>query len=201
MKIWTLSDLHLGRHDEDIDLDIPDADACVVAGDLYQPLLGSLRMLGTRVAKRMPVVFVAGNHEFYGDSYTRGRSLAHSDPVPGVHFLDDAVVVIDGVRFVGATLWTDYALYAGGLSPKGADIEIASAMETAGRLIRDHSRIRVGGDGAAHWWTPSDARRVHQRSKAFIEFALAQPFDGPTVVVTHHAPHAGSVAPRTAIAC
>ncbi|BDA85424.1 phosphatase [Aureimonas sp. SA4125] len=196
MKIWIISDLHLGRHEDDIDLDIPDADVCVCAGDVYQPLLGSLRLLGTRVARRMPVVFVAGNHEFYGDEFVRARALAKATPVPGVHLLDDDTVTIDGVRFVGATLWTDYALYAGGLSAKAADVEIANAMEVAGRLINDHSRIRVGSDGAARWWTPSDARRVHQRSRAYIEGELALPFDGATVVVTHHAPHAGSIAPQ-----
>lgn len=194
MKIWIISDLHLGRHEDDIDLDIPAADVCVCAGDLYQPLLGSLRLLGTRVSARMPVVFVAGNHEFYGDGYDRGRALAHSNPVPMVHFLDDNSTVIDGVRFVGATLWTDYALYAGDLSRKAADVEVANSMETAGRLINDHNRIRVGGDGAARYWSPSDARRVHQRSRAFIEAELARPFEGPTVVVTHHAPHPGSIA-------
>lgn len=194
MRIWILSDLHIGAGS--MDLRIPDADLCICAGDVTDPVLGSLRLLGTRVARRMPVVFVAGNHEFYGDEFVRGRALAKADPVPGVHFLDDDTVVIDGVRFVGATLWTDYALYAGGLSPRGADIEVANSMELAGRLINDHSRILVGEQGAARLWTPSDGRRVHQRSRAFIEAELAQPFDGPTVVVTHHAPHPGAIAPQ-----
>lgn len=194
MKIWVLSDLHLGH--ADMDLRSPEADVCVVAGDVTDPVLGSMRWLGARIAKQMPVVFVAGNHEFYGDSVQRGRALARQHPVEGVLFLNDTGVFLDGVRFLGTTLWTDYELYAAGMDERAADLETAGAMAVADRLLTDHYTVRTGPEGGPYRrWTPSDARAAHKRSRAWLEAALAIPHDGPTVVVSHHAPHPRSVSP------
>ena len=195
MRIWILSDLHIGA--DGMELEIPEADVCVCAGDVTDPVLGSMRWLSQCIGYHMPVIFVAGNHEFYGDSVAHGRAMAHAHPVDGVHLLDDSSVVLDGVRFVGATLWTDYALYAAGKVDREADLEIGHSMDIAERLLADHYAVRVGdGGGLVRRWTPNDARAMHQRSRTYIEEALATLFEGPTVVVTHHAPHPRSVSPE-----
>lgn len=49
-----------------------------------------------------------------------------------------------------------------------------------------------------HKLTPEDTLELHRRHRAWLAHALSQPFDGPTVVITHHAPHRGSLAPRFA---
>lgn len=203
MKLWVLSDLHRDYQDWG-PLYVPDADACVVAGDVGQGLVRSMRWLQEVVGYHMPVVMVAGNHEFYRgavvESYMEALTAEHE--CPDVHLLEDSSVVLGGVRFVGATLWTDYEVMtaAGGdLSTATGDLAMARAwaMEVASSQLNDHRAISYT---KRPWqrWTPAHAARRHETSRAFLEASLAQPFDGPTVVVTHHAPHPGSIHPRYA---
>ncbi|MCS6946384.1 MAG: hypothetical protein NZM12_02070, partial [Steroidobacteraceae bacterium] len=99
------------------------------------------------------------------------------------HFLDCDAVEIGGVRFLGATLWTDFALYG------GKPLEIARAMGIAERVMYDYRVIRQG----AHRLTPLDTREIHLQQVSWLRARLAEPFAGPTVVVTHHLPHRLSV--------
>lgn len=72
VKIWILSDLHLEVAPLDGPLVVPDADVCVVAGDLCRGPENGVRWLEEKVADRMPCVYVAGNHEFYKGSIREG---------------------------------------------------------------------------------------------------------------------------------
>lgn len=186
MRIQVVSDLHLeflrkNFPGEATIASAPDADVLVIAGDIAS---------GTEVVSvfkdwPVPVVYVAGNHEFYGHRFSDVRAqLRDACAATGIHFLDNGVVVIDRTRFIGATLWTDYSLGAG--SPQ------RSVMREAQRCMSDHSVIRVSR-GA---FTPNRALAEHRRSRAWIENALEASHDGSTVVVTHHAPHPRSIAPR-----
>lgn len=66
MKLWILSDLHLEFRSLD-DLDLPDADVCVVAGDVLEGgLVPSIDWVGEKISRHMPTIFVPGNHDFYG---------------------------------------------------------------------------------------------------------------------------------------
>ncbi len=67
MKIWILSDLHLEVAPLSGPLAIPDAEVCVVAGDLCRGVGTGLRWLAEHIAPAMPCVYVAGNHKFYKD--------------------------------------------------------------------------------------------------------------------------------------
>lgn len=40
---------------------------------------------------------------------------------------------------------------------------------------------------------PGEVPGMHRATRAFFEATLARPHDGPTVVVTHHAPHPASL--------
>ena len=191
MKLWVLSDLHM-EFDEHFELSFPDADVCVVAGDVMQGCGNAIRWLDRIVGPVMPVVYVAGNHEFYGNSVMEGMEWArvHAAECPQVHFLENDVAVIGGVRFLGCTLWTDYALDGRERS------ERAWAMANAEGRLNDHKVIAWRQLPRYEAFTPLRALEVHQRSRAFLRHELAEPFDGRTVVVTHHAPHPLSVNPR-----
>ena len=92
-----------------------------------------------------------------------------------------------GVRFVGCTLWTDYAIFGAA--------NVARVMNACARGMNDH---RLIGWQKQPWlrFRPQEAARLHHQSKSFLAETLATPFVGPTVVVTHHAPHWDSVLPR-----
>ena len=185
MRLQILSDLHLSGGAPTIPA--TDADLIVLAGDIARP--GEAIAWAAGLPK--PVLYVPGNHEFYGSSIEATlcdlRRLAAGT---NVRVLDDDELVVDGVRFLGSTLWTDFMLYGDG--------ELRSAaMADARRLLRDFSRIR-GADGGDAPFTPDDAAARHARHAAWLESRLARRHDGPTVVVTHHAPARRSIHPRYA---
>lgn len=185
MKLHILSDLHLGfgafERPEN------DADVVILAGDISRPREAAAWAL--RFDK--PVLYVAGNHEFYGSSLERAASdLKRLCAGTHVHVLEGDEIVIDGVRFLGTTLWTDFAVCGGGERQ-------AAAMAEAKRLIRDFSRIAVS-EATGAVFTPEDSIELFRKQSAWLEARLAEPHDGPTVVITHHAPSPRSIHPRFA---
>lgn len=197
MRLWILSDLHRDYKPWWPDA-VPPADVCVVAGDVGEGLAKSLRWLQETIGRWMPVVFVAGNHEFYKGSivedFLEARALV--DACPDVHPLEDESVVIDGVRFLGSTLWTDYEVMTGREHGDPA-LALTWAMKVAYDRLNDHRKI---AEVKIPWtrFTPTHARHRHLRSRAFLERAFGEPHEGPTVVVTHHAPLRECIAPRYA---
>lgn len=187
MRLWILSDLHL-RHGERLPT-VPDADAAVVAGDLREGIALAAAQLADDVGRRMPVIYVPGNHEFYGSAMNielvAGRRVADA---LGVHLLDDGVAEIGGVTFAGATLWTDYGV-------DGNDHR-AAAMTAAAGGMRDHARIAEFFEPAWRPFRPQDALERHEASQAFLEALANDRPLGPLVVVTHHAPSAACLDPR-----
>jgi hypothetical protein len=129
------------------------------------------------------------------------RSAAQQAQVPPVHWLDCARVVIDGVRFLGCTLWTDFALTID--TPEGRLSEPERGMAAAS-VMADYRTIGWLDDGPGcataleRRLVPHDTLRMHREQRAWLERSLAEPFDGETVVVTHHGPQRGSLAPRFA---
>lgn len=187
MRLWIFSCLQLDHPGQEAfpgDVAIPDADVTVVAGDLHRPLSRSVESLAP-VAARMPVVYVPGNRDYYQCLPMREEAAKAREAAArlGIHLLDDEGVTLGGVRFLGATLWTDYALYG---APE-------AAMLAAAREVNDHRVIQAE---AGVPFTPADALARHRAGRLFLATALASPHPGPTVVVTHHAPHQGSLHPR-----
>src|SRR5688572_8569257 len=106
MKLTVLSDLHLSF--EGMDRPRNDADVVVLAGDIARPREAAAWALGFD----KPVLYVLGNHEFYGGSIDGTASeLKRLCAGSHVHVLDDNEIVIGGVRFLGSTLWTDFMLF------------------------------------------------------------------------------------------
>lgn len=183
MKLNILSDLHLGQGE--LAPPANDADLVVLAGDIARP--AEALAWAQRLDK--PVLYVAGNHEFYGGSLT-GAAAQLQQLCSGtrVSVLDRQCVVIGKVRFLGCTLWTDFLLFGEGERQQAA---IAEAM----RFMRDFSRIRLNDD-APDLFTPRHSMALFRRDRDWLAGELAKAHDGPTVVVTHHAPARGSIHPR-----
>jgi Icc-related predicted phosphoesterase len=193
VKLLVFSDLHLEhRPDWGLPTSFPAYDVAIAAGDIDGSPAESIRRLASNPGLQgKPIVFVAGNHEYYygtlEDRIEEGRVAAVE---AGVHFLDADSVTIDGVRFLGCTLWSDYRLYGNPVL----------GVDDAAKGMNDHRYIKrraiKRGDKGRYRFAPKEAAWHHQRQRTFIERELATPHDGPTVVVTHHAPSRQSIPAR-----
>jgi DNA repair exonuclease SbcCD nuclease subunit len=194
VRLLILSDLHL----EFASFITPDPalfDIVVLAGDIGVGVKAVhwARRRSTFAGK--PVVLVPGNHEFYNSERTRMlKQLREAATGTNVHLLDRDEVILHGVRFLGATLWTDFELdVANGTSVPEATRAAVRGLNDFGGTIRE----RRSEPGPTRF-TPEDARREHALSRAWLRERLQAPVDASfaaTVVVTHHAPSARSMDP------
>lgn len=192
-----------GPHGPDLSLLRGRCDALVIAGDFDVGTRGAPALVAASHYLDVPVLLVPGNHEFFGGKiYKVLRELRAALAGTRVHLLDRDEIVLskDGLslRFLGTTLWTDFALNASGTGIDGArerDIELA--MDIAGSRRNDFKRITVGpediGRAVYRRLIPRDTLGFHVRDRRWLRDRLAEPFDGRTVVVTHMAPSARSV--------
>lgn len=181
MKIWLFSDLHL-EHTPLASLQPPEADICVAAGDICDSgIIPSLEWLNANIAPSMPVVFVAGNHEFYRSSIVESLAAAKAvaADMPRVHFLNNRSIEIEGILFVGATLWTDQDLH-------NARLLSAFFAKDSQIGMKDYKKIKWQ---KSPWQrlTPSRTIGMHRESRSFIARSL-EAHQGKAVVVSHHAP-------------
>lgn len=189
MKLWVFSDLHLEFGQAFKQPPPPNADVLVCAGDLLtRGVVPSVEWLAANVPSSMPVVFTAGNHEFYGASVQESLRDARllKGRFPNVHFLENEAVDVGDVTFVGATLWTDFRV-------NGGDPEFA--MNAAQTGMNDYRTIKFS-KLPYRKFKPIHAYRKHQESRSFLRSAMKEASGLKTVVVTHHAPSARSVAPE-----
>jgi Icc-related predicted phosphoesterase len=176
MKIITYSDIHLEFGANTVPAPQDSADLMVLAGDIitfkdFSPLAKFLRDW------KKPVLYIAGNHEYYTLSNMRDDAVVFKtwlkEEHPHVHFLQDEEVTIDGVNFFGGTMWTDFS----GVNPQ--------AMIVAQQQMNDFRYILSGGGLPLK---PIETVNLHE---AFVEKLLAwfeKYLNGPRVVITHHAP-------------
>src|SRR3989442_5778678 len=108
MKLLVLSDLHLEFAAFELDRTAAEAaDVVVLAGYIHQGTEGIGWARQTFPDK--PIVYVAGNHEFYGHHWTRLLDeLRLQAGAHGVHFLENESITVQGIRFLGCSLWTDF---------------------------------------------------------------------------------------------
>jgi predicted phosphodiesterase len=179
LRIRIYSDLHL----EFTPFEPPahDADVIVLAGDIDN---GAAGIEWARDTFGGPVLYLAGNHEYYeGEFEAVQEAMGTAARKRSVELLDCSGVVLDGVRFLGCTLWTDYSL-----APRE---ERPAVIEAARKLNPDYQLIQRGSRA----FSPEDAIALSSRHRAWLAASLAAPFPGKTVVVTHFAPHPRSIAP------
>lgn len=204
MRVLIYSDLHLEFPTAMERFRVPeelDYDTVILAGDIHKHTHGITWAAQTFAGKR--IIYVMGNHEAYG-SHLHGlivemRKVAQD---VGVIFLegDEWIDHQQGIRILGTTLWTDFKLF-------GTGVEMAFAMQEAARCMPDFKTIRIGAGRQAPWANnvdirhagvlqPIDTVKFFNGSRDWLTRKLAQPFDGKTIVVTHHLPSLASVAPR-----
>jgi predicted phosphodiesterase len=184
VKLLILSDLHLemgqlalqegGRR-----IDAA-ADVVVFAGDVKNGLGGA--QWAREAFPNKQIVMVAGNHELFGLDWEsgidqlRGEANAH-----GIHFLENQAVEIDGVRFLGCSMWTDFCLH-------GPELQKTRMREVALRMS-DFTKISHAGT----LLTPEHVLARHLASRAWLQHELQDRDSRKTVAVTHHAPAATSI--------
>jgi DNA repair exonuclease SbcCD nuclease subunit len=199
MKLFVLSDLH----NEFRRLYAAEAhahawsqaDVIVLAGDIDVGVRGI--EWGRQAFADKPIVYVAGNHEFYTGYWDRTLAdMRQAGQEHGVHFLEDTAVEIAGVRFLGCSLWTDFDLFGEG--------DRQRCMRSTQAVMADYNEIT--NDQLASLYTDVTAqphklkaehtRERHLASRRWLEQELAAGVPDRTVVVTHHFVSMGSNAPR-----
>ena len=189
LNLRVLSDVHLGNGDLHRITAIKQGDEDIVAcsGDVSNDAVQSLEWLRFTFPDKR-IVFVLGNHEYYGHSMAEAEYVAREiGRALSIDVLINDTVEIEGVKFIGTTLWSNFALY-----PFSG--EVIESMRQCERWINDFDRIAVNPDrklSASYvrnmLWSPA-----HK----FLTNALSDCDFYKTVVVTHFAPCSKSVAPR-----
>ena len=179
------SDLHL-EFGNSVDTErLEAADILVLAGDVdtipegWADLLRRLRKVFSG-----PIVGVLGNHEYYNGVFPDDREKFRDAITHGrqAYLLEKEMVILDGVRFLGATLWTDFAC--------------GRQMRSCQRMMSDFDVIFDGHSGSI---TPEVILKEHQDTMDWLATQIMRhPHKGPTVVITHHAPSYQSQHPRFA---
>ena len=179
MKIHLISDIHLefGKMKYK---NKPECDIVVVAGDTSPGVLGVI--WARKTFPDLPIIMIAGNHEFYSKRIlSKHYDKLHAKAAElDVCFLQNETQVVDGVRFIGATLWTDFRLV--GNQPLMM-LKAQGEMNDYVQIFQDIRQPVLADTILAE----------HTKSREYITSELEKEFAGPTVVVTHHAPSEQSV--------
>ena len=204
MKVQLLSDLHLETQPQFQLQPAPGAELLVLAGDIGSYQAGSRLTeegdtdfgLGRFSPVRgwpTPVLYVPGNHEYDGLEFVTARTrLRETCERLGILWLDQEVRVIQGLRFVGTTLWADFEALVPADAPLGAQLKAREkAFRAANFYLRKHSALMNGERMLAE-----QMRELALDCQRWLREALAQPFAGTTVAVTHFAPSLRSADPR-----
>ena len=195
MKFRLMSDLHLEFEERVMDYTpMPQQDekttVLILAGDIATGL-DAIPFIQNMCKRFYKVVYCLGNHEFYYKEYNKTRAQWNDQPKMPDNFilLDDHVVVIDDpfktdaqVRLVGGTLWTDFNdsdYFAISMAKEGMNDFHCIKFKSGNKTTGFHKRK----------FHPHDTIRAHNITKTLITETLRVPFNGPTVVVTHHLPH------------
>jgi len=178
MKIHILGDLH--NEFEPFKPPETDADLVILAGDTDIGTKGIDWAKDAFAGK--PVLYVPGNHEYYGEVYQQLRAkMQEAAAGSNVHILDCGKFEQDGVVFLGATLWTDFNLFG----------YQHLAMLHAQNNMNDFARIRTLP--ACKSFKPQDTLESHIEEKSWLEKELKAAAGKKVVVVTHHLPSLQSV--------
>lgn len=172
MKIYVLSDLH--TEFSNFELKTQDYDILVLAGDIGVGVNGAKWIKSLNIDK--PVIYISGNHEIYRNAVpTIFNKIKKNLSNTNIHFLENEEFIYNEVRFLGCTLWTDFNLTG---NPNSQFI--------ASYSMNDYYKIRKAPSYKK--LKPYDTAVFHSESVKWLKEKLETPFDGKTIVVTHHAP-------------
>ena len=206
MNIQLLSDLHLEVHPDFVPEPAPGADVLVLAGDIGSYQSGSqltdedfglarFSPLPQGAGWPTPVLFVPGNHEYDAQDFDAAHArLRRTCDRLGIGWLERKTVHLHGVRFVGTTLWSDFDA----LGEHEGSADLARRLKLREKAFRA-ANFYLRKTGGTRHGQPFLAEAVREEALAcqhWLATALAEPFAGPTVVVTHFAPSLRSADPR-----
>lgn len=133
------------------------------------------------------VVAIAGNHELYHGRFPDAYDWLRTEygRYPNIHFLQNDQVEIDGVTFLGGTLWTDF------------NKRDPLTLRLIANMMNDF-RVVINSDRNWRRFAPGDALHEHIITRDYFKHVLDNAPDKRYVVVGHHAPSPLSVHPRFA---
>jgi hypothetical protein len=201
MKLQLLSDLHLESHPRFVPEPAPGADLLVLAGDIGSYQTGSrltepdfgLGRFSPKNGWPTPVIYVPGNHEYDSDDFDAVHArLRDCCDALDILWLERETRVIEGIRFVGTTLWSDFDALVDPAAGMTEQLRTrGKAMRAANFYLEKAATTRDGQPFLA------EALREHSLAcQAWLRRALAEPFNGTTVAITHFAPTLASADPR-----
>jgi predicted phosphodiesterase len=193
-KIGVLSDLHLESSNMKLELN---CDVLVLAGDISQDFGLLYRFFEQNIPEGMPVIYVPGNHEYEGkrDFVVMEELKKIEKEFPNIHVLQNESIDIEGIRFIGSTLWSNF---------EGMGI-------TNKKLVKDWCKFNVVDftyifkknpsniHGAVPYtsWTPDDMEKEFNKAYDFLKYELRnRETELPKFVVTHFAPTIESLDPN-----
>lgn len=205
MQVHVISDLHL----EFDDLELPGGDVLILSGDVceaknlksssYDPngIMFDFERANRRpdryyrffkeeCSKYRHVIYVMGNHEHYGFRFDKTYNHIKENLPSGITLLEQESVEIDGVVFIGATMWTD--------CNQGDPITMYSLSQS----MNDYRIITNYYEDKNQYFKliPEVTYKVHKNTLEYFKSELAKNTDKPVVVVTHHSPSKQSIKPR-----
>ncbi len=203
MRCHYISDLHLEA--QDFKWKLPKGDVLIVAGDLcharcldperrdkfsIDQRARVMRFAERAAANFAHVLLVAGNHDHYDGVFDETIGLLRQH-LPGITVLDNDCVDLDGVRFFGSTLWSDF------------ESRSPDAMNGVRRRMGEYFFVKkrsVTSDGETLLakFRPEDAADAFDASWSALQRCLAANPSKPTVVITHHAPSRQGINPAFA---
>lgn len=187
MIILPYSDLHINFKEFDTP-DLTNVDVLVLAGDTGEGIdLFKYSFELLHKYQELQIVAVLGNHEFYDgfpmdalyEFYKRCNDLCER-----FHLLQNSYCIIDEVKFIGATLWTNFFN------------ENPLAMVDAYSTMNDYTYARYT---KIIPFTPEVALYEHKQSVKYIfnELQVTNPFVEKQIVITHHKPYLSSSLPTS----
>ena len=207
MKIQLLSDLHLEAHPHWLPTPSPGADVLVLAGDVGSYQKGSqltdtdfgLARFSPLQGWPTPVFFVPGNHEYDAQDFDAAHSrLRETCERLGLIWLERETRVMNGVRWIGTTLWSDFDALAPSVSGPASANALAQQLKARDKAFRAANFYLRKAETTRHGepWLAQGVRDQALICQDWLRAALDEPFAGPTVVITHFAPSLMSADPR-----
>lgn len=210
MHCNVISDLHL----DFADLTLPGGDVLIISGDafeakrfkkdMYNPEYVAqpheraehradryYRFMEEEASKKYrKVIYVMGNHEHYGFYFHKTYDHIKSQLPDNVHLLEKESLVLDGVLFLGATLWTDLN-----------KVDNLTVYHVKDRM-NDYRQITMFNEAKSvyHKLSPEKTVTEHRQTLQYFKIMLeenrrAEARGMPVVVCTHHAPSPMSTHP------
>lgn len=171
MLVKILSDIHLHPMKNNYDYIDHGEHVCILAGDIAEGMRG-VNWAYSNIPMHIDVLYVPGNHEYYGQEYfdLQNRFKKHNDLGTHVKVLLNERVEIHDKSFAGSTLWTDFNLY--GNSPRAAE-----EWRTG---LNDHTWIK---------YREGNLRAVHLVNMYQDAMDFLNSIPSTDVLITHYAPH------------